>query len=314
MDDPKSIKAAAREERRQAQRKQKVEAKAALAELRLRRRLAQTVPTAEQAQQMLSGQSRDAPLSTFALKVMSQHGEDGLVHEILRRAGMPTRRCVEIGCGANGGNSGLLVALGYRSLMVDGNESLTQIAANLYRDHDVQVVCDWITPDRVNALLLAHGFAGDIDCFSIDLDGIDFWVLEGLTAARPLLVVAEYNQLWPADADVTIPNIPDFSRKARLPDGTPRWPKGYFGVGLGGLVAWGRRRGYRLVASHFGNAFLLRNDASADLPELSAAMAWEMKRKPKAKPRIEAVTKAISDAGGPIPYYAARGETLVEIV
>jgi hypothetical protein len=305
MDNPKDPKAAARE--------QQADARAALAEARMQLRLAQTVPAAAEAQRMLATQPQDAPLASFALRVMSQHGEDGLIHEILRRAGMPTRRCVEIGCGANGGNSGLLVALGYRCLMVDGNEALTAIAANLYRDHDVEVVCDWIAPERVNALLVAHGFGGEIDCLSVDLDGIDFWVLEGLTAARPLLVVAEYNQLWPADANVTIPYSADFNRKARLPDGTPRWPKGYFGVGLGGLVAWGRRRGYRLVASHFGNAFLLRSDVCPDIPEISAADTWERKQKPRERPNIEALTNAINEAGGPIPYYAARGEALVEI-
>ena len=115
MDNPKDLKAAAREERREAHRKERAEARAALADARMQKRLAKTVPTAAEAQRMLADQPKDAPLASFALRVMSQHGEDGLIHEILRRAGMPTRRCVEIGCGANGGNSGLLVALGYRS-------------------------------------------------------------------------------------------------------------------------------------------------------------------------------------------------------
>src|SRR5438105_2466406 len=38
----------------------------------------------------------------------SQDGEDGIVLALLRAAGVATSRFVELGCGPNGGNSGLL--------------------------------------------------------------------------------------------------------------------------------------------------------------------------------------------------------------
>ncbi|GEM_PF-3988593 len=38
-----------------------------------------------------------APLDAFAQHIFSQHREDGVTYELLKRAGMTTRRCVEIG-------------------------------------------------------------------------------------------------------------------------------------------------------------------------------------------------------------------------
>src|SRR4051812_33664047 len=50
------------------------------------------------------------PLETYTHRVFSQHGEDGVTLEVLRRIGVVHQRAVEIGCGANGGNAGVLIA------------------------------------------------------------------------------------------------------------------------------------------------------------------------------------------------------------
>src|SRR5687767_3818343 len=73
---------------------------------RMERRRALRLPDADAVRQTLDGRQLPADpddLAGYACTIMSQRGEDGIINEILRRAGFPTRRAVEVGCGANGG-------------------------------------------------------------------------------------------------------------------------------------------------------------------------------------------------------------------
>ncbi|MGI8623466.1 MAG: hypothetical protein ACR2NB_08265, partial [Solirubrobacteraceae bacterium] len=174
-----------------------------------------------------------ADLGAYRERILSQHGEDGITYELLRRTGMQRRTCVGIGCGYNGGNAGFLIAgLDYHGLFLDGDEDLTGIAAALFSDFDVDVVNAWIDPKTVDQLVADHGIAGDIDYLGIDLEGIDYWIWEGLTSISPRLVVVEYNQMFGLELAVTIPRVDGFNRKERGESGRLRWPKGYYGASL----------------------------------------------------------------------------------
>jgi hypothetical protein len=290
---------------------------------RMRTRRERVLPPRERVVARLAsrtGADNSDDLTTYAYKVLSQGGEDGMVHEVLRRAGFPTRRSIEIGCGANGGNSGLLAAcFEYRALMLDGNPELTRIAQRLFADRAVTVRRAWITAENVNQLIAADGFLGAADYLGLDLDGIDYWIWRAVSVCDPLLVVAEYNPLFGPEAAVTIAYEPRFFRHdwrwrrglmSEPGDGLLRvrkWPLGYWGVSLAGLVELGRQRGYRLVAtspSDTHNAFFLKEGACPELPERSPRDAWR-----PADKRWAAVQEAISREG-PARYFEARAAPL----
>ena len=224
---------AARKQQKAEKKQQKAAAKKVLTELRRERRRSRSLPDCEEVRRLLAARPSPADvddLSAYELGVLSQRGEDGLVHEFLRRAGFPTRRSVEIGCGANGGNSGLLAAcFGYTALMIDGNHELVDITANLFRDRPVTVVETWMTRDNVNELVEVHGFAGEVDYLGIDVDGMDYWIWDALTVCEPLLVVVEYNPLFGPSIAVTVAYDATFDRH-RVKD--LGMPSGYFGVSI----------------------------------------------------------------------------------
>src|SRR5262245_8502606 len=92
----------------------------------------------------------------------SQNEEDGLLLALFKRIGTTNRRCVEIGCGSNGGNSGFLVQeCGWTGLMVDANRAKIAIVKVRYAGHPVVVVKHRVTRDDVNSLLASTGFAGE---------------------------------------------------------------------------------------------------------------------------------------------------------
>jgi hypothetical protein len=205
----------------------------------------------------------------------SQNEEDGLLLALFKHIGTANRRCIEIGCGSNGGNSGFLVQeCGWNGLMVDANRSKIATIKVRYAGHPAVVVKHRVTSEDVNQLIGAHGFTGDVDFLSIDIDGIDFWVWEALSACTPRVVAVEYNWLFGPDRAVTVPNDPEFRVGA---PGT----RSYRGASLAALVHLGRRKGYRLVATERVNAIFLRNEIAIEIPEIDVARGFRAPKEAK---------------------------------
>ena len=210
----------------------------------------------------------------------SQNEEDGLLLALFKRIGMTNRRAVEIGCGLNGGNSGFLVReCGWTGLMVDANRHKIDAVKVRFAGHAATVVKHRVTRDDVNMLLQTHGFTGEIDFLSIDVDGVDYWVWEAMTACSPRVVALEYNWLFGPERAVTVPYDENFEVGA---SGT----RSYRGASLAALVCLGRRKGYRLVASERVNAFFLRNDVSPSIPEIEVARAYRPPKNINSSPDV----------------------------
>jgi hypothetical protein len=211
-------------------------------------------------------------LTARRFRVSSQNQEDGLTLALLNEAGATCRRFVEIGSGLSGGNSGFLAReCGWSGLMVDGHS-----------DHIVQVgrrfptataVAAWVTRENVNDLITANGCAGEVDLFSLDLDGTDYWIWEAMTACSPRVVILEYNSMFGADRSVTIPYDPSFDRH--------RYHATFYGASLTALARLSARKGYRLVAVEPNgvNAFFLRNDLAPHIPACEPPRAFRLLEK-----------------------------------
>jgi hypothetical protein len=208
-------------------------------------------------------------LTARRFRLHSQNQEDGILWALFQQAGVTDARFVELGSGASGGNAAMLAAeCGWRGLMVEGNEGSVGYAAR--RFPRVTAVCAWITPESVNALLETHGFAGEVDLLSLDIDGNDYWVWEALTATRPRVLVLEYNSMFGPERAVTIPYDPAFRRRDH------RFC--YYGASLAALTRLSARKGYRLVAVEPAgvNAFFLRNDVAPEIPACAPSEAYRM--------------------------------------
>jgi hypothetical protein len=124
-------------------------------------------------------------LQSRRFRYRSQNEEDGLLLALFTRIGTASRRSVEIGCGVNGGNSGFLVQeCGWTGLMVDADTAKMETIRTRFAGHALTADTCRITRENVNGLLQSHGFTGEIDLLSIDVDGVDYWVWEAITACK----------------------------------------------------------------------------------------------------------------------------------
>jgi len=207
-------------------------------------------------------------LTSQRFRVSSQNEEDGVLAAIYRRIGATDHRCVEIGCGLNGGNSGFLIRdCGWSGLLMDARARAIKTIRRRFAGHAAVAHKGRATCENVNGLLEQYGFTGDLDLLSIDVDGVDYWIWKSLTACRPRVVVVEYNWLFGAERAVTVPYDPRFDLRT-VPT------RGYRGASLAALVHLGRHKGYHLVATERVNAFFVRDDVQPTVAEVDVARAY----------------------------------------
>lgn len=202
--------------------------------------------------------------------ILSQNGEDGLIWAMFQLIGATNRRFVEIGSGVNGGNSGFLAECGWSGLMVDAEQArISRLKARF--GPRVTAIARWITRENINTTLSEQGQTGEIDLFSLDIDGNDYWVWEALEVCSPRLVIVEYNAAFGPSRAVVVPYHPKFRRRKK-PD--PR----YYGASLGAFAILAARKGYRLVLTEPRgiNAFFLRDDTCPTLQGRQAAEVFQM--------------------------------------
>ena len=202
-------------------------------------------------------------LTAHELKVFSQNGEDGVICEVLRRIGAPSRTFVEFGIGdGTEGNCVFLDAvLGWSGTFLEGDEaSFRELSRRHAHSRRVNAVRALLEPATIEQTLLEAGVGEEPDVASIDVDGNDFYLWEGLERIRPRLVVIEYNASFDPEGVQVQPYAPSGC------DGSDR-----FGASLGALRELARSKGYRLVHTELAgvNAFFVREDLAGEgfLPE-----------------------------------------------
>lgn len=210
-----------------------------------------------------------APLALQArrFRLRSQNEEDGIVLALLEATGVGSRRFVEIGSGGTGGNSAVLAHdMGWSGLMVDASRGAFKVATHDYRARPVTIVREMVTSENVNALLQTHGFAGEVDLLSIDVDSTDYWIFDALRVASARVVVLEYNAHFGPTRAVTVPN------GAVPTTGVPT----YWGASLAALHKAACRKGYRLVLCEEAgvNAFFVREGLAPEIPGITPEKAY----------------------------------------
>lgn len=230
---------------------------------------------------MQARQLRAHPPSSLAeaeFRVFSQFGEDGILQHLVSKVGPLPDVFVEFGVEDYTEANTLLLLLkdNWRGLILDGSEDAIASVREreMFWRHDLSAIAAFVTRENVNSLISGAGFDGEIGVLSIDIDGNDYWVWEGLDAVEPVIVVAEYNSLFGAERAVSVPYDPSFQRTRAHHSNL------YWGCSLPALCHIARQKGYVLVGSNSAgnNAFFVREGREADLPVLSAERAHVVSR------------------------------------
>lgn len=181
-------------------------------------------------------------------KVYSQHGEDGVIEYLFSVIQPVAKFALEIGVwdapeGVQKGEE-----CNTRALLEWPDWAILQIDDAAPADH-LRIKREFVTVERLKDLLTKYQVPERFALFSLDIDGVDYWIWKAMPPRfRPQVVVIEYNAMFPNAKTVRIvPYIPDF-----------RWDyTSWSGASLGAMVQLAEKKGYGLVHCTETNAFFV---------------------------------------------------------
>lgn len=215
-------------------------------------------------------------LSDFEFKVFSQWGEDGMIQKLIRHIDIPNKAFIEFGVQdfRESNCRFLLMHDNWRGLVIDASKPhIDSIRKSpMGWRHHLDAICEFIDRDNINELLARGKFGNDIGILSVDIDGVDYWILEAISECSPRILIVEYNSVFGPNRAITVPYDPRFVRTEKHHSNL------YFGASLAAFHHLATARGYSLVGSNStgSNAFFVRNDqmANCPFPALTAAEAY----------------------------------------
>lgn len=217
--------------------------------------------------QLLTEVQRDGvrdSIADYEFSIFSQWGEDGILQFLTRTIEIEDRSFIEFGVEdfSESNCRYLLEAHNWQGYVIDADAAqISRLkAANLYWQRPINARATFLTKENVHNILDESGFSRTPGVVSVDVDGVDYHLLEALHEWRPAIFVVEYNALFGATLPVTVPYKAHFDRFAEHFSGL------YFGASLAAFALLLERRGYTLVGTNSvgNNAFFVRSDLCAD--------------------------------------------------
>ena len=193
-------------------------------------------------------------------KVFSQNYEDGIIDYLIKSLKIDNLKFVEIGTQDYSESNTRFLYERYScdGLIIDGYNNLNREVKKLLKlwKGNLKIHNDYIESSNIVSVLNKNGFGKDLDLFSIDIDGIDYWIIKELKPKISKIFVAEYNPYFGPKLQITVPNIKKFNRadyhKSHL----------CWGLSLNALVQIMKQKGYTLVGVNDTktNAFFVVNE------------------------------------------------------
>ena len=212
-------------------------------------------------------------LSDADYKVFSQTGEDGIIDYLLYSLNIKVPKFVEIGVGDyRESNTRYIFQKNCpKGLIIDKNKNLEKKVSKIVKlwKGDLTIIETAVTSENILHILNSNDFDNNLDLFSLDVDGIDYWILKVLPEKLSKIVILEYNPTFGANLEITIPNLNDFDRKKY------HYSHLCFGVSLKALVTLMNKKKYVFVGTNiacFNAFFVLESEVkklSLNLPDIN---------------------------------------------
>ena len=208
-------------------------------------------------------------INEFEYKISSQNNEDGIINHIINKISV-NNFFVEIGVEFSEFNSMQLIKNGWSGVIIEAKpeqcKNLRMCIDYFFPNNEVNILNSFVTKDNLNQILSLNNKNKIIDFLSIDIDGIDYYVLKNLDLKNINFICCEYNSFFKKNKKLTVPYNDNFVHKGDY----------YFGASLTAFNDLLSEKGFFLVAvdSAGVNAFFLKNKFKDIFEELSPLLSF----------------------------------------
>ena len=152
-------------------------------------------------------------INKFEYKITSQNNEDGIIEYIFSK--IPhDKKFIEIGFEYHENNTLNLIKNGWSGILIDQNRAeslLTKKLVNLFfPKSDIKILQKRVTKENINFILNENKNFKEIDFFSLDVDGNDYWLLKNTQLDNIKCICIEFNPWIDKNLKKTIPYNDNF--------------------------------------------------------------------------------------------------------
>lgn len=203
-------------------------------------------------------------LSDIEFKVFSQWGEDGIIEYLVNILDIENKFFIEFGVeNYNESNTRfLMMNRNWRGMIMDGSKQHIDYVKE--RDYfwkfDLNPINIFITKENINGLISDKlnklKIDKNIGLLSVDIDGMDYWVLNEIDCIDPIIIICEYNSLFGNEVPLTVPYDESFIR------GNYHYSNLYSGANLKAFTDMLSKKGYSYIGSNLQNenAFFVKKE------------------------------------------------------
>jgi len=204
---------------------------------------------------------------SHAYKKTSQNKEDGILEYIFKEVGFTNKKGLELCCGSGiqCNLTNLIHNHKLDCLYFDKNDKMIAKGENYWsqKEHSPIYINDYITYDNLQNYITEYGFTGEVDILSLDMDGIDYWIMRSIKEyLSPRVIVLEFQDILGDKLSWTVPYKKKFSGWNKYAKGGPN----YSGASLRAFVNLLDNYDLVGVEEKGFNAFFIRKDVPHNIP------------------------------------------------
>ena len=199
-------------------------------------------------------------LSEVEFQVYSQWGEDGIIDWLINKFPEIPKNFLEIGTQdyKESNTRFLLINRNWDGFLIEADKAAVKDikSQKIFWKHRLKVKNEFITKDNINNIINRINVPKKLGLLSLDIDGVDYWVLKELSVLDPSIIICEYNSLFGQKKSVTVPYKKNYIRAEE------HYSNLYYGASIKAFIDLMKKRNYFLIGTNSAgnNAFFLKKN------------------------------------------------------
>ena len=196
-------------------------------------------------------------LSEVEFQVYSQWGEDGIIDWLVNKFPEIPKSFLEIGTEnyKESNTRFLLINKNWDGFIIEADKSSVKDikSQRVYWKHNLIVENQFVDQNNINTIIKRINIPKKLGLLSLDIDGIDYWVLKKLSVLEPSIVICEYNSLFGQKKAITVPYKKNYIRS------NEHYSNLFYGASIKAFIDLLKKRNYFFIGTNSAgnNAFFV---------------------------------------------------------
>ena len=199
-------------------------------------------------------------LSNVEFQVFSQWGEDGIIDWLVNKFREIPKSFLEIGTEnyKESNTRFLLINNNWDGFIIEADKSSVQDikSQKVYWKYNLTVENEFVSQDNINKIIKRINVPKKLGILSLDIDGVDYWILKKMSSLEPSIIICEYNSLFGQKKAITVPYKKNYIRS------NEHYSNLYYGASIKAFIDLLKKRNYFFIGTNSAgnNAFFVKKN------------------------------------------------------